>query len=79
MGVMAFVLITVRHGIIEKVAEQLMKFKEVTEVHRLYGQFDIIIKVEAQDMKILEKFIYKNVRPISGVESTETLISSDVV
>lgn len=79
MAVLAYVLITVRHGTNQEVAEKLMKFKEVEEVHILYGQYDIIIKVKEDDMKELEEFLFTQVKTVPGIESTETLISSDVV
>ncbi len=77
--VIAYVLITVRHGTNEEVAEELMKLEEVKELHILYGQYDIITKVEIKEIKELDTFIFKNVKAVSGVEGTETLISSDVV
>ena len=77
--VIAYVLMTVRHGTNEEVAKKLMKLIEVKELHILYGQYDIIIKVDIKDVKELDTFIFKKVKVVAGVESTETLISSDVV
>lgn len=77
--VIAFVLITVKHGTNEVVVEELMKLKEVEEAYMLYGQYDVIIKISLKDMKDLDNFIYNKVKTVSNVESTETLISSEVV
>ncbi|RLE45061.1 Lrp/AsnC family transcriptional regulator, partial [Candidatus Woesearchaeota archaeon] len=55
-----------------------LRFKEVKEIHTLYGEFDIIIKIEAPNMAKLQDFIANKIRPIRDITSTETLIASDV-
>jgi len=77
--VVAYVLITVKHGTNKEVVEKLMQFNEVKEAHILYGQYDVIIKIEIENIKDLDKFILKKLKVVPNVESTETLISSDVV
>ena len=77
--VVAYVLITVKHGTNKEAVEKLMQFKEVKEAHILYGQYDVIIKIEIENMKDLDQFILKKLKVVPNVESTETLISGDVV
>jgi DNA-binding Lrp family transcriptional regulator len=74
----AYMLITTKYGKEREVSEELMKHKEVEDVHILYGQFDIILKIKAKDMAEVEKFILDKVRGNKDIESTETLIASDV-
>jgi DNA-binding Lrp family transcriptional regulator len=74
-----YVLITVKHGKIETVATKLMKLNEVKEIHRLFGQYDIIIKLSAPSMNKVEYFVEKNLRKNKDIERTETLVVSDVL
>ena len=78
MPALAYILLLVEHGKITNVAESLLKFDEVKELHELYGEFDIIAKVEAADMAALKDFIEKKLRPIKEIRETQTLIASDV-
>jgi DNA-binding Lrp family transcriptional regulator len=71
-------LLTTKYGKEREVSEYLMQFKEVDNVHILYGQFDIIMKIEAADMKTAEDFILNKVRTNKDIESSETLIAADV-
>ena len=77
--VIAYVLITVKHGTNQEVVDQLSEIEEVKESHILYGQYDIICKIEMTAIKDLDNTVFKKIKAIPDVESTETLISSDVV
>ncbi|MBW2979123.1 Lrp/AsnC family transcriptional regulator [Candidatus Woesearchaeota archaeon] len=78
MPSLAYMLIQTAHGKIQRVADKLLRFKEVKEIHTLYGEFDIIIKIETSNMAKLQDFIANKIRPIRDIASTETLIVSDV-
>ena len=56
-----------------------MKFKQVSDVHHLYGEYDIIVRIEAEDMAALQDFIQLNIRKIKEIKATQTLIASDVI
>ena len=70
----AFVLINVRAGTDEAVASELRKVKEVREVYEIYGAYDILAKVEVEDMGRLKEVIDQSIRKIDGVKSTITMI-----
>ena len=78
MPALAYVLMLVEHGKMNDVAKKLLALDEVKELHELYGEFDIIAKVETNDMASLKDFIEKKIRPIKEIRETETLIASDV-
>ena len=78
MAQMAYILITTKYGKEKEVAQKLMKYKEVENVHLLYGQFDIIVTVKAATMPAIEKFIFTKIRSNKDIESTETLIAADI-
>ena len=75
---LVYILIVTKYGKKKDVSNKLLKFPEIEDVHELYGQYDIIIKVSAPDMKRLEDFIQKNIRSIKEIEGTQTLVVSDI-
>lgn len=77
MAAAAYMLITTAHGKIDEVSERLMKFKEIDDIHQIYGPWDIIVKIKTKTMADLRDFLEK-VRQVKDVTGTETLIASDV-
>jgi len=75
---LVYILIVTKYGRKKDVSNKLLKFKEIEDVHELYGQYDIIAKISAPDMKKLEDFIQKNIRNIKEIEGTQTLVVSDI-
>ena len=50
-----------------------MKVKEVVELHPLFGEYDLIAKIEANDFNSLGQIVVNRVRSIEGVIDTKTL------
>jgi len=75
---LVYILIVTTYGRKKEVSNKLLKFKEIEDVHELYGQYDIIAKVSAPDMRRLEDLIQKNIRSIKEIEGTQTLVVSDI-
>ena len=73
-----YMLIQVKYGTITKVADTLLSFKEIENVHKLFGQYDVLIKIKMKDMRVIENFIDTNIRKIKEIERTETLVVSDI-
>ena len=70
----AFVLITTKSGGEKNVVETLKKLPEVKEARILYGEYDIIAKIQSADIQKLNSFLLEKVRPIKDIENTSTLI-----
>lgn len=70
----AYVLVKVGAGAEAKVFEALMKIKCVEEVNVVYGEFDLIAKVNARSMDELRDVVVNQIRGVRGVERTETAI-----
>jgi DNA-binding Lrp family transcriptional regulator len=70
----AFVLINVESGSEEKVLEKLSKLAGIEEAYYSYGVYDIIAKVRADSMEGLKDLVSRNIRGVSNVNSTLTLI-----
>ncbi len=67
-------LITTATGNESKVLEQMRKLPEVGEVHQLFGQYDMIARVETADYDRLCDIVLGRIRTIKGITGTRTLI-----
>ncbi len=70
----AFVLINADLGTEEDLVKELKKIPNVTEVHVVYGVYDIIAKVEADTMEKVKETITWHIRRLEKVRSTLTMI-----
>ncbi len=75
---LVYILIITKYGKKKAVANKLLKFKQIEDIHELYGQYDIIAKISAPDMRQLEDFIQNNIRTIKDIQGTQTLVVSDI-
>ena len=62
-----------------KVAREIAKLKGVYEVHLVSGEWDILIKARAKNMKDLGELIIDKMRLIEGVAQTMTSTSFETV
>ena len=74
--VVAYVLITTATGKEGYVLEQMRKLPGLSEVHQLFGQFDLIARIETKDYDVLCDDVLGKIRTIPGITSTRTLISA---
>jgi hypothetical protein len=64
----------------QKIMDKLFALDEVKELHSVHGSIDLIVKVVLQrdllssDAEIISQFTHGMIRPIRGVQSTQTLI-----
>lgn len=49
----------------------------VVEVHALYGEFDLLAHVSADDARTLTSMLMREFRAIEGVKETRTMIAVD--
>lgn len=74
--VTAFILIVVKSGTEKGVVDALSDMEEVQEANIVYGQYDIIAKIELEDIAALSGFLLNKVRIIEGIVDSSTLIST---
>jgi DNA-binding Lrp family transcriptional regulator len=53
----------------------LSNHEDVAEVHALYGEFDLLVRITAGDSKLLSDLVMNVFRKIPGVKETQTLIA----
>ena len=73
----AYILINCEIGEESSVMSQLKTMQNVSEVHIVYGVYDLIAKIEAEDTDSLKKIVTDNLRVLEKVRSTMTMICVD--
>jgi DNA-binding Lrp family transcriptional regulator len=61
------------------VAEEIAKFAEVQEVHIITGDWDLLIKLRAESVDSIGKFVVDKLRLIRGLEKTLTCMVFEIV
>jgi DNA-binding Lrp family transcriptional regulator len=51
---------------------QLLKIPEIRDVHVLYGEYDLIAKVESDNYPHLANVVFNQIRDIEGILQTKT-------
>lgn len=70
----ALVFINVDIGSEDSVMGEIAKLSEALAVYFVYGPYDLIVKLSAEDAEKLRAIIRDKIRKIPGVRSTTTLI-----
>ena len=68
-----FVLISAAPGEEQHVYAALQRVPEITELHPLFGEYDLIAKIESSDYEALGAIVVNGIRSITGVTDTKTL------
>src|SRR3972149_10805881 len=61
------------------VAEEIAKFPEGQEVHIITGDWDLLIKLRAENVEAIGKFVVDKLRLIKGLEKTLTCMVFETV
>ena len=72
----AFILVSTVPGKEHEVYNKISKIKYVVEIHPLFGEYDLIVKVDAEDFTELGKIVIDQIRPMEGVIDTKTLTAT---
>ena len=68
-----FILISTAPAKEHEVYNELLKVPEIVELHPLFGEYDLIAKVESKDFDTLGHIVVDRIRSIEGVADTKTL------
>jgi len=60
----------------KEVYESLENIPEVAEVHPLFGEYDILVKIKCDDIDEIGQVIIKRIRALTGIVDTKTLIGT---
>ena len=68
-----FVLINVTPGTEKKIFDTMIKWEEIQELYPLFGDYDLIAKVQTSDYEGLSEIVVNKIRALKGVTETKTL------
>jgi DNA-binding Lrp family transcriptional regulator len=75
----AFVFISTELGEEKNLLKKIRSISNVKEAHIVYGVYDMVIKVEAENMGKLKEIVTRNIRSLSEVRSTITMTVAEGV
>jgi len=81
----AFILASVSYSINgekvsqREIAKEIAKFPEVQEVHIITGDWDLLIKIRAENVDKMGKFVIDKLRLVKGIEKTLTCMVFETV
>ncbi len=52
------------------------KIPEIIEVHPLFGEYDILVKIQCDSIDDIGEIVIRKIRSLKGVSDTKTLIST---
>jgi DNA-binding Lrp family transcriptional regulator len=61
------------------VAEEIARFPEVQEVHIITGDWDLLVKLRAENVEAVGRFVVDKLRLIKGLEKTLTCMVFETV
>ena len=73
----SYLLLLVEVGNEHSVATELRKLPGVTEAQVVYGEFDVVARLELSDVSLMDETVTM-ARKLPGVTRTSTLISSGI-
>ncbi len=71
-----FVMVSCKTGMEQAVYKKLQGSEFVEEVHPLFGEFDFIMRVKAEDADALAHHIIDSLRNIDGITDTKTYLEA---
>ena len=72
-----FILIRVEANKEDIVYDALAKVKQIEGIREVFGEYDMIARIETKNPKEMRTIIISKVRSVPGVMATTTLITSD--
>lgn len=60
----------------KEVYDSLEAVQEITEIHPLFGEYDILVKIECEDIDSIGEIVIKKIRALKGVVDSKTLIGT---
>jgi len=72
----AYVLINCDAGYEKSIIKELKKMDSIKEIHGTLGVYDIIAKVESENREKLKEAIIGDIRQLTNIRSTLTLLSA---
>jgi len=73
---MSYVLIVSEMGSEQHVIKKLLMIDEIKDVNRVWGAYDVVVKVVGPTSDAVRKIIQEKIRMIDGIKTTISLMIS---
>jgi len=74
VAIKAYVLLKVSSGTEREVCKKISDFDEVLDASIVYGEYDIVVRVDLDKLDSLESFIFEKIKSVPSVVLTDTMI-----
>ena len=74
-----YVLVNVTPGMEIEAYNTIKGMDNVDDITVLFGDYDLIVKLVADNLASIAKTVVETIRPVKGVINTKTLAGADVV
>ena len=74
-----YVLVNVTPGMEIAAYNSIKSMENVDDITVFFGDYDLIVKLVADDLASIAKTVVETIRPVQGVLNTKTLAGADVV
>jgi len=71
-----FALLSISPLYEKEVFNALNTITEIAEVHPLFGEYDILVKINCSDIDEIGDVVIKKIRALKGIVDTKTLIGT---
>jgi DNA-binding Lrp family transcriptional regulator len=72
-GHIAFLGINIKEGLVDEVTASLSQFDEILELHEMYGQFDLLLKIRAKSLEEMRDIVVNKIRRIPQITDGELM------
>ena len=72
------VLVRLQAGKETQALGKIKEIKGVSHVSAVYGRWDLVIDMEADDLPNMSRIVVDKLRPIPGILTTETLVTTAI-
>ncbi len=72
------VLVRLNAGKEKQTLKQIKEIKGVAHVSAVYGRWDLVVDIEAEDIRAMTHVVIEQIRAIPGIASTETLVTTAI-
>jgi DNA-binding Lrp family transcriptional regulator len=72
----AYILLKVAPQQEDRILRELSKFPSISESHKIFGMFDLVVEIEQKGMRDIMQAVAK-IRAIKGVQDTITNLVAD--
>jgi Lrp/AsnC family transcriptional regulator, regulator for asnA, asnC and gidA len=69
----AFMGINIKEGSTDEVTASLSQFDEILELHEMYGQFDLLLKIRSKSLEEMRDIVVNKIRRIPQITDGELM------